>query len=120
MSDQTNGGELPVQLWTRDGFMGAISVVTRSTYAPDYLSAEGPHAPRRAVLDRLIPDDQDDAQALPTTVATSRLGVKLLVSGRRKPMPLCSSKCRSRRNPFHSVWQCQIRNRRRLSHGRGR
>jgi homogentisate 1,2-dioxygenase len=67
--------------------MGAISVVTRSTYAPDYLSVEGPHAPRRAVLDRLIPDDQDDAQALPTAVATSRLGVRLLVSGRRKPMP---------------------------------
>jgi homogentisate 1,2-dioxygenase len=87
MSDQTNGGQPPVQLWTRDGFMGAISVVTRSTYAPDYLSVEGPHAPRRAVLDRLIPDDQGDAQALPTTVATSRQGVKLLVSGRRKPMP---------------------------------
>ena len=51
MSDQTKGGEPPVQLWTRDGFMGAISVVTRSTYAPDYLSVEGPHAPRRAVLD---------------------------------------------------------------------
>lgn len=87
MSDQTNGGAPPVQLWTRDGFMGAISVVTRSTYAPDYLSVEGPHAPRRAVLERLIPEDHDDAQALPTTVATSRLGVKLLVSGRRKPMP---------------------------------
>jgi homogentisate 1,2-dioxygenase len=87
MSDQTKGGEPPVQLWTRDGFMGAISVVTRSTYAPDYLSVEGPHAPRRAVLDRLIPDDQDDAQALPTTVATSRQGVKLHVSARRQPMP---------------------------------
>jgi homogentisate 1,2-dioxygenase len=87
MSDQTNDGAPPVQLWTRDGFMGAISVVTRSTYGPDYLSVEGPHAPRRAVLDRLIPDDHDDAQALPTTVATSRQGVKLLVSGRRKPMP---------------------------------
>jgi homogentisate 1,2-dioxygenase len=67
--------------------MGAISVVTRSTYAPDYLSVEGPHAPRRAVLDKLIPDDRENPQALATTVATSRLGVRLLVSGRRKPMP---------------------------------
>lgn len=87
MGDKPSGVEPPVQLWTRDGFMGALSVVTRSTYAPDYLSVEGPHAPRRAVLDGLIPDDQDDAQALPTAVATSRLGVKLLVSARRKPMP---------------------------------
>ena len=47
MSDQTKGGRAPVQLWTRDGFQGAISVVTRSTYAPDYLSVEGPHAPRQ-------------------------------------------------------------------------
>ncbi|MFL9965057.1 homogentisate 1,2-dioxygenase [Paraburkholderia sediminicola] len=87
MSDQTKGGEPPVQLWTRDGFMGAISVVTRSTYAPDYLSVEGQHAPRRSVLDRLIPDDRDNPDALATTVATSRLGIRLLVSGRRKPMP---------------------------------
>ncbi|SMG23340.1 cupin domain-containing protein [Paraburkholderia susongensis] len=87
MTDETNDEAPPVQLWTRDGFMGAHSVVTRSTYAPDYVSVQGPHAPRRAVLDRLTPDDWDDAQALPTIVATSRLGVRLLVSGRRKPMP---------------------------------
>ncbi|SIO28800.1 hypothetical protein [Paraburkholderia phenazinium] len=87
MSDDLHGGEHPVQLWTRDGFQGAASVVTRSTYGPDYLSVEGPHAPRRAVLDRLTPADQHDAEAFPTTVATSRLGVKLVVSGRRKPMP---------------------------------
>nr|MDW3663630.1 homogentisate 1,2-dioxygenase [Paraburkholderia terrae] len=74
-----------VQLWSRDGFQGALSVVTRTTYAPDYLSVQGPHAPRRAVLERLTPDDHDDPEALPTTVATSRLGVKLHVSGRRKP-----------------------------------
>src|SRR6201996_8066017 len=82
-----DGDPPPVQLWTRDGFQGALSVVTRPTYAPDYLSVQGPHAPRRAVLERLTPDDRDDPEALPTTVATSRLGVKLHVSGRRKPMP---------------------------------
>ena len=87
MTDKTNGEPPPVQLWTRDGFMGAHSVVTRSTYAPDYLSVQGPHAPRRAVLEQLTPDDRDDAHALPTTVATSRQGVKLHVSGRREPMP---------------------------------
>src|ERR1700751_2687202 len=85
---QSNESQQPViQLWTRDGFNGAASVVTRPTYAPDYLSVHGPHAPRRTVLGRLMPDDQDDAEALPTTVATSKLGIKLLVSGRRKPMP---------------------------------
>src|SRR5260370_32512245 len=87
MSDKQHDAGPPVQLWTRDGFQGAMSVVTRPTYAPDYLSVQGPHAPRRAILDRLMPEDQDDTEALPTTVATSRLGVKLLVSGRRKPMP---------------------------------
>ena len=87
MSDKPHDAGPPVQLWTRDGFQGAMSVVTRPTYAPDYLSVQGPHAPRRAILDRLTPEDQDDTEALPTTVATSRLGVKLLVSGRRKPMP---------------------------------
>ena len=87
MSDETRSAEPAVQLWTRDGFQGALSVVTRSTYAPDYLSVEGPHAPRRAVLNHLTPDDATDPQALPTTVATSRLGVRLHVSGRRTPMP---------------------------------
>src|SRR6201996_1835045 len=82
-----DGDPPPVQLWTRDGFQGALSVVTPATYAPDYLSVQGPHAPRRAVLERLTPDDRDDPEALPTTVATSRLGVRLHVSGRRKPMP---------------------------------
>lgn len=87
MSDETKAAEPAVQLWTRDGFLGALSVVTRSTYAPDYLSVEGAHAPRRSVLEQLTPDDAADPQALPTTVATSRLGVKLLVSGRRAQMP---------------------------------
>lgn len=88
MSGKPHDADPPaVQLWTRDGFQGALSVVTRPTYAPDYLSVQGPHAPRRVVLDRLRTEDQDDPEALPTTVATSRLGVKLHVSGRRKPMP---------------------------------
>src|SRR5690242_18312125 len=87
MNDKPQDAAPPVQLWTRDGFQGAASAVTRPTYAPDYLSVHGPHAPRRTVLGRLTPDDQDDAEALPMTVATSKLGINLLVSGRRKPMP---------------------------------
>src|ERR1700741_2235642 len=87
MTDKPHDAGPLVQLWTRDGFQGAMSVVTRPTYAPDYLSAQGPHAPRRAILSRLTPEDQNDTEALPTTVATSRIGVKLLFSGRRKPMP---------------------------------
>lgn len=86
MTDGLHGATSSVQLWTRDGFQGAASVVTRSTYAPDYLSVQGPHAPRRALLGQLTPKDQNDPEALPTTVATSRQGVKLHVSGRRGPM----------------------------------
>src|ERR1700741_4481203 len=88
MSDKPHDAAPPlVQLGTRDGFQGPRSGVPPPTYAPDYLSVQGPHAPRRAVLERLTPDDHDDPEALPTTGATSRLGVKLHVSARRKPMP---------------------------------
>lgn len=87
MSDKLHGAGFPVQLWTRDGFQGAAAAFARPTYAPDYLSVQGPHVPRRAVLSRLTPEDQEDAEALPTVVAASRLGVRLLVSGRRRPMP---------------------------------
>jgi homogentisate 1,2-dioxygenase len=76
-----------VQLWTRDGFNGAASVVTRPTYAPEYLSAEGPHVPRRVLLESIAVDDERLADALPTVVATSQMGVRLSLSRRREPMP---------------------------------
>jgi homogentisate 1,2-dioxygenase len=86
MSNDKDPQQPIVQLWTRDGFNGAASVVTRPTYAPEYLSVEGPHAPRRALLERVLADDQNHAEALPTPVATSQSGVRLYVSRRRAPM----------------------------------
>ncbi|NVD69602.1 homogentisate 1,2-dioxygenase [Duganella sp. BJB1802] len=85
MSVDTTAG-VP-QLWTREGFNGPVSVVTRRSYAPDFLAVEGGHVPRRSVLESLVPRDQADAAALPTVVATSKIGVRLLTSARSAPMP---------------------------------
>src|SRR5271169_3322891 len=41
----------------------------------------------RAALERMAPADQTDPEALPSVVATSKIGVRLLVSGRTQPMP---------------------------------
>jgi homogentisate 1,2-dioxygenase len=75
------------QLWSRQGFGGPLSLLIRPTNGTEYISVQGPHAPRRAVLERMAPTDQTDAEALPSVVATSKIGVRLLVSGRTRPMP---------------------------------
>lgn len=73
--------------WTRDGFTGDYSVERPLAYSPDYLSATGPHVPRRALLGNFVPDDTTDPTAFPMLVADSKLGVRLLVSARTAPMP---------------------------------
>ena len=41
--------EVPnVQLWSREGFGGPLSVLVRPTNGTEYISVQGPHAPRRA------------------------------------------------------------------------
>jgi homogentisate 1,2-dioxygenase len=87
MNDDHQDGPPNVQLWSREGFGGPLSVLIRPTNGTEYISVQGPHAPRRAVLERMVPADQTDAEALPSVVATSKLGVRLLVSGRTRPMP---------------------------------
>ena len=87
MTHSTDSQQPILQLWTRDGFNGTASVVTRPTYAPDYLSVEGPHVPRRALLSDVQADDRDHADALPSLLAASTSGVRLFVSRRRAPMP---------------------------------
>lgn len=81
------GDEPQVVLWTREGFVGEYSIVVRPSYGPDYLRVQGPHAPRRAVIGSIGAADETDANALPTVIATSKAGLRLAVSGRRKPMP---------------------------------
>lgn len=46
-----------VQLWSREGFGGPLSVLVRPTNGTEYISVQGPHAPRRAVLERMVPAD---------------------------------------------------------------
>ena len=87
MKDVRKVGPPNVQLWSREGFGGPLSVLIRPTNGTEYVSVQGPHAPRRAVLERMLPTDQTDAEALPSVLATSKIGVRLLVSGRTQPMP---------------------------------
>src|ERR1700723_4676122 len=87
MKDDPREVATNVQLWSREGFGGPLSVLVRPTNGTEYISVQGPHAPRRAVLARMVPADQTDAEALPSVVATSKIGVRLLVPGRTHPMP---------------------------------
>lgn len=75
------------KVWTRDGFVGALSVDQSQAYGPDYLSASGPHAPRRTVLSKLAPRDEADPNALPEMIADSDGAFRLYVSGRQAAMP---------------------------------
>ena len=74
------------KVWTREGFTGAYSVDQTASYAPDYLSVEGDHAPRRSVLSQMHPEDERNPEALPMLIATSKVGVRLLLSGRKDMM----------------------------------
>jgi homogentisate 1,2-dioxygenase len=87
MKDDRRDGPPNVQLYSREGFGGPLSVGIRPTNGTEYTSVQGPHAPRRTVLERMVPADEKDAEALPTVVAKSKIGVQLLVSGRTRPMP---------------------------------
>ena len=110
----------PVQLWTRDGFQGALSVVTRPTYAPDYLSVQGPHAPRRAVLDRLTPDDQDDPAGASDHRGDFQARRQTACVGTAHAHAVRGAQCRGGRDSLHPVRHGQIRNGRGLSLGDGR
>lgn len=74
-------------LWTREGFGGPVAAAVRAAYTPDYTSVVGPHAPRRAVMDRVTPADELSAQALPTVIATSKDGLRVSLSGRKEITP---------------------------------
>ena len=76
-----------VDVWSRDGFVGANAIGLRADYTPHYLSVEGPHAPKRINLFDIVALDSTQAEALPTLILSSRAGVKLSVSRRREAMP---------------------------------
>lgn len=77
-----------VRVYTRDGFSGASSAAQPLAYPPDYISAVGPHVPRRWILPEVSVADSADPAALPTLLADSRRGVRLRLSGRQEKSPL--------------------------------
>jgi homogentisate 1,2-dioxygenase len=83
------GGAAPPNphLWSRDGFLGANAVALRAAYTPAYVTAVGPHAPRRVALGAVPTHDHSDPTALPTPMMTSRAGISLSVSRRTEPTP---------------------------------
>jgi homogentisate 1,2-dioxygenase len=85
--DAGHGPPPGLHLYTRDGFVGGMCVVMRPSVIFEYTRVDGPHAPHRLALRDVACDDASDPAALPTTIATSRHGVVISVSGRSEPMP---------------------------------
>jgi homogentisate 1,2-dioxygenase len=71
--------------WTRDGFTGERAMIRRSHYTPEFLSARGPHAPRRLNVGRVEITDPDGF-GMPVVVAKARTGLRLGVSRRNESM----------------------------------
>jgi homogentisate 1,2-dioxygenase len=107
MNDKVKSGEPVAQLWTRNGFAGPTSVLLRSTYSPDFISAQGPHVPRRAVLEGFVPADWAEVEALPSVIATSKSGVRLLSSARSSPMPFVVRNVEA--DELHFIQQGQVK-----------
>lgn len=76
-----------VDLWSRDGFTGTNAIGLRAGYTPDFLSVEGPHAPKRLGLLDVPTTDQSDPAALPTLLMSSRRGITLSLSRRKTATP---------------------------------
>lgn len=83
METVLDGPRLPyVRVYTRDGFSGDSFAVEPAAYPPDYISAIGPHVPRRWILPEMPAVDRDDPIAVPELLASSNRGVRLRLSGR--------------------------------------
>jgi homogentisate 1,2-dioxygenase len=78
---------MDVEVWSREGFTGDAAMVRRPHYSPEYLSVEGPHAPRRLLLDTVGVPDASDPWELPLVVAAARSGLRLAISARSAAMP---------------------------------
>jgi homogentisate 1,2-dioxygenase len=90
MTDRSStNGQTAGQLenWSREGFTGEATYVRRAHYAPDFIRAEGPLAPRRLTVGSLHVPDATDPQAFPVPVAAASSGLRVSVSHRGAPMP---------------------------------
>lgn len=73
--------------WSREGFSGDKAFVQRAVYSPDYVTADGPHAPRRLQVGSVGAGEAADAAGLPLVIAQARSGLRLGVARRRTAMP---------------------------------
>lgn len=85
----TNGHDASgqIEVWSREGFTGEAALLRRAHDACAFLSADGPHAPRRLTIGALAVPDATDPWELPLPIAGAPSGLRLAVSNRRAPMP---------------------------------
>ena len=104
------GGASPPNphLWSRDGFLGTNAIALRAAYTPAYLSANGPHAPRRVCIFDLQSTDLESADGLPMEIMTSKAGVKVSVSRRRAPMPFTLRNAEADEIHFVQAGRCRF------------
>lgn len=72
--------------WSREGFLGDKCFVRRAHYSPDYLSADGPHAPRRLSVAEVEAVGLPDPAALPVLIAEAKSGLRISVARRAASM----------------------------------
>jgi homogentisate 1,2-dioxygenase len=70
--------------WSRDGFTGDKAMIRRTHYTPDYLSARGPHAPRRLNVADVA--SNGGRFGMPVVVASTSTGLRLGVARRSESM----------------------------------
>jgi homogentisate 1,2-dioxygenase len=92
--------------WSREGFTGDSALVHRTRYSPDYLRADGPHAPRRLSVYDVQTDARDPLQ-LPAVIGTAASGLRVAVSRRTTSMTyvLRNVEC----DELHFVQQGELR-----------
>jgi len=95
-------------LWSRDGFVGDHAVALRAAYTPEYLSVDGPHAPRRFDLNAFEAEDAEDPSILPHEIFASKKGIKVSVSRRRTPTPFTLRNCEADELHFVQSGRCRF------------
>jgi homogentisate 1,2-dioxygenase len=92
--------------WSREGFTGDSALIRRSQYSPDFLSADGPHAPRRLNVEDVQVDSSNPLQ-MPVVIAAAASGLRLAVSKRSESMTyvLRNVEC----DELHFVQQGELR-----------
>ncbi len=82
---ETGGGAPLIESWSR--FVGDTAAVIRPHYTPDYISVEGPHAPRRLDIHKIAAPDRTDPEALPSRRADPLYRRAAAAVSRAAPMP---------------------------------